>query len=190
MSAFTNFTHMLNRGNFVILDTETTGLRYPAEIIEIAVIDPDWKVLLDTRVKNTQPVPPDATAIHGIKDSDLLTAPSWADVKANLVPLLAGKDVIVYNASYDFGMLHNTDRANQLPETFYDDLAAWHCAMLWYASWYGDWDDYRQSYRWQKLTAAVQQMGLVVEGAHGALGDCKMTLSLIRAVLARMILDE
>lgn len=181
-----NFVDMVKRRNFVILDTETTGLRYPAEIIEIAVIDPDRKVLLDTRLKPKLSVPPEASSIHGITDKDLVLSPSWPDVRSVLLPLLSAKDVIIYNASYDFGMLHNTDRVWELPRVFYDDLFTTHCAMLWYAEWWGDWNDYRQSYRWQKLTDACMSLSIPVENAHGALGDCLMTSKVIDAVIAEL----
>ena len=44
------------------------------------------------------------------------------------------------------------------------------CAMLEYAKWVGDWDDYHCSFRWQKLQG----------GDHSSLGDCRATLDVIR----------
>jgi len=184
--SFLEFAQTVERRNFVVLDTETTGLRFPAEIIEIAIIDPDRKVLLDTRVKPKLGVPEDASAIHGILDRDLESAPTWAEVRANVLPLVSGKDVIIYNASYDFGMLHNSDRINELPAVFYNEVFTPYCAMLWFAEWWGDWNDYRGSYRWQKLTDAADSLAIPVVNAHGALGDCLMTIKVIEAVLAEL----
>lgn len=49
------------------------------------------------------------------------------------------------------------------------------------AEFHGDWNDYHQSYRWQKLTDAVRQMRVTVDAkAHDALGDCLMTLAVIK----------
>jgi DNA polymerase-3 subunit epsilon len=45
-----------------------------------------------------------------------------------------------------------------------------HCAMQRYAEWYGEWNDYFGSFRWQRLEG----------GDHSALGDCRATLELIR----------
>jgi DNA polymerase III alpha subunit (gram-positive type) len=53
--------------NWVILDTETTGL-YDAEIVEIAVVDPLGEALLNTLVKPTIPIPTEVIEIHGITD--------------------------------------------------------------------------------------------------------------------------
>ena len=63
-------------GNLVVLDTETTGLDGHAEVIQIAVVDRSGAVLLDSLVKPTCPVPAEATAVHGISDSDLVNAPT------------------------------------------------------------------------------------------------------------------
>jgi len=49
----------------VILDTETSGLDSRAEIVEIAVVDTDGRVLVNTLVKPSRPIPPDVSAIHG-----------------------------------------------------------------------------------------------------------------------------
>lgn len=185
MNVYQQFVDMIRRRNYVILDTETTGLRYPAEIIELAIVDPDGQVLLNERVKPVGEVPADATRIHGIKASDLTDCRSWPEVRTDMIAIISGKDVVVYNASYDFGMFHNSDRVCDIHQGFfYDDVATFHCAMLWYANWYGDWDDYHLSYRWQKLTAACEQLGITVENAHGALGDCQMTRKVIEAVMA------
>ncbi|MCW3664158.1 3'-5' exonuclease, partial [Burkholderia cenocepacia] len=60
--------------NFILLDTETTGLDESAEIVEIAVIDDAGNVLLNTLVKPKHPIPNSATAIHGITNAMVATA--------------------------------------------------------------------------------------------------------------------
>lgn len=184
MNNIERFCEMWARRNFVVLDTETTGLRYPAEIIELAIIDPDRKVLLNERMKPMNGVPADATRIHGITDDDLQDCRRWPDVRENMLSIITGKDVVIYNASYDFGMFRNSDRVWEVvPPVWYDSRADFYCAMLFYAEHYGMWDDYRQSYRWQKLTDACQQLAIPVENAHGALGDCLMTIKVIEWVI-------
>jgi DNA polymerase-3 subunit epsilon len=58
-------------------------------------------------------------------------------------------------------------------------MASFYCAMLAYSEFYGEWNDYRQSWKWHKLTNAMYQQRLPVKDAHGALGDCRMTLALL-----------
>lgn len=47
---------------------------------------------------------------------------------------------------------------------------------------YGDWNDYHQSYRWQKLAFAASHMGVEVDNEHDALGDTLMTLGVVKAM--------
>lgn len=168
------------RNNFVILDTETTGLRRPAEVCQIALLDFMGETLMDTLVKTRRPIPYDAFAIHNISDADVANSPTWPEIKEQLMELIADKDVIVYNATYDRHMLHCSDDMWNLPETDYKLRSSWHCAMLWYADLWGEWDEYHGNNRWQKLTTACAQQEIVVKDAHNALGDCKMTFALIR----------
>lgn len=56
----------INRDQFVILDTETTGLTLRDQIIEICVIDLTGKILLNSLVKPTINIPAEAASIHGI----------------------------------------------------------------------------------------------------------------------------
>ena len=177
------FETIIRRNNFVVLDTETTGLSKPAEIVSIAIIDPDGAIKLDTLVKPVRPIPADATRIHGITNDDVASAPGWATVQPMVVNLITGRDVIVYNAVYDRSMLHLSDEAAGVPRTDYRLLADWACAMEWYAEIYGSWNDYHRSYRWQSLSNAMAQQDLPIIEAHRALGDVKMTLSLIRKLI-------
>jgi uncharacterized protein YprB with RNaseH-like and TPR domain len=50
----------------IFLDTETTGFCGKSEIIEIAAVDVDGKVLLDTLVKPFSPVPEIVSQVHGV----------------------------------------------------------------------------------------------------------------------------
>lgn len=70
--------------NPLFVDTETTGLDADAEIIELAVLDMNGTVLLETLVKPVDAVPPQATAVHGLTDVDLVDAPAWPDIAAPL----------------------------------------------------------------------------------------------------------
>ena len=57
-----------------------------------------------------------------------------------------------------------------------------HCAMQAYAEFRGEWSAEKGQYRWQKLSAAAAQQGVTVTNAHRALGDCLMTLGVVRAM--------
>lgn len=180
------FSALLNT-DFLVFDTETTGLDGQSEVCEIAVIDSKGTVLMNTLVKPIFPIPPEATEIHGITNADVESAPQFDEVFDTLLKLVMSLDVplVSYNAGYDFRIIcqsitaHSTDYY-----PLYRKLASYgYCAMFKYAEYYGEWNEAKRDYKWQKLTNAMTQQGLEVSNAHRALGDSKMTLALINKVL-------
>lgn len=174
---------MLATPGAVILDTETTGL-HDGEIVQISVINLAGETLLDTLVKPVRGIPLDAQAVHGITDEMVASAPGWMPVSAQLINILAGKTCIIYNAVYDRKMLHQSAEKAGLPKVDWKTFVDFQCAMEVYAMFYGDYNDWHGSYRWQRLTAACQQCGIDQDAinapAHSALGDCLRTLEVIK----------
>ena len=160
-----------------ILDTETTGLSGNAEIVQVAIIDLQGSYFYETFVKPVQPIPSEATLIHGITNERLANAPKYDVVHRLLMDLLSGKKVITYNADFDIRMIYQSGKYyGYLPVI----LADWDCAMLQYAAFCGEWNEYHGSYRWQSLPG----------GDHSAHGDCKATLELIKTMAAARLSTE
>jgi DNA polymerase III epsilon subunit-like protein len=86
-----------------ILDSETTGLHDQARIVELAVITTAGETLIDTLLDPGEPIPTEASDIHGITDSDVAGAPSFAAILPELQQQLHGHRVLIYNAPYDLG---------------------------------------------------------------------------------------
>lgn len=175
------FKAMIQRDEFVVLDTETTGLER-GEIVQIAVIDAAGVTLLDTLVRPVNRIPSDAMRIHGITNAMVQDAPTWAAISEQLQTLLKGREIVVYNAVYDRKMMHQSAEAAGLPKVDWKALATFYCAMEAFAEVYGDWNDYRRSYRWQKLATAARYYRIPVTDEHSALGDCRMTLQVVKAM--------
>jgi len=183
MGYLQEFCESLRGQNFLVLDTETTGLN-EGEICEIAIIDSKGEILLDTRVKTKNAIPKEATAIHGISDADVSKSPTWPEIQEIVLDLTNGQNVVVYNAVYDRRIMHQSDRLWDLMPADYKLLAKYFCCMEAYADYYGDWNSYRGSYTWQSLGKAYK---LVTRenhtGAHSALADCIACLRVARFLL-------
>lgn len=164
---------------YVILDTETTGLER-GEIVQIAVVDQSGEVLMNEYVKPVNPIPHEATRIHGITDAMVKDASPFAFIRLKLQPILTGTHVIVYNAVYDRKMLHQSAEAAGIPKVEWKELSLWHCAMEEFAAIYGDFNERTQSFRWQKLSTAAAFYGIGQPVEHTALADCLTTLSLVK----------
>lgn len=172
---------LLKRSDWVVMDTETTGLDDQAQAVQIGILSPSGDVLIDRLIKPTIPIPPEASQIHGIYDRHVATAQTIVEMEPELRGYLEGQIVVVYNAPYDARILIQSFRPHY-PERL------WHWStninyadiMEPYTNYWGEWSDYHGCYKWQRLTAACAQQGVEIEDAHSAIGDCRMTLALIR----------
>ena len=171
----------------VFLDTETTGIDRDAEIVEVALVDTDGRVMLNTRVKPTKLISSGAQAVHHISDADVASCPAFNDVLSVLAELLDGRHVVAYNEAFDSRMFVSSARLRDITMTIKPDR--WHCAMLLYARFYGEWNSQRRSYRWQKLGVALAQCGIdtsdIVGSAHGAAYDAEATRRVLLHVAAQ-----
>lgn len=166
----------------LVCDTETTALK-DGEIVQIALCKLDGTELLKTFVKPVHPIPTDATRIHGIENDMVSDAPPWSVVRNIFTAAIQGYEVIIYNAQYDLQMMRSSDAISGLRRIQYEEISSFHCAMLAYAELYGEWNDYRDSFKWQKLSDAARQCRVKVDSAHDAMGDCIMTAGVIQAML-------
>lgn len=167
--------------NPVILDTETTGLDATSEVVEIAVIETGGNVLLNTLVKPVHPCSVDALATHGITDEMLEDAPFFDEVWNELYPILLERDVVVYNARYDIGVLRHCAGLRGL--TFPDVKA--HCLMKQYAAYAGVVKVDCGCYAYHKLDAACANVGIAVHDVHRALIDARSANALLCAMARR-----
>jgi DNA polymerase-3 subunit epsilon len=153
--------------DWVVLDTETTGLGLTDEVIQIAVLSPDGAVVLDSLVRPAErtDIPAPASAIHHITIDKLTGAPTFAELTPRLAEAVAGKRIVAYNADYDRRLLKQTAlmSGGRAPQ------AQWECAMIAYSRFVGEWDSRKNDYRFQRLPS----------GDHTAAGDCRATLRLI-----------
>jgi DNA polymerase III subunit epsilon len=158
------------KNSYVILDTETTGLEDEDEIIQMAIIDLEKNVLYNTLLKPKlkKSISRDATMIHGIKKNDLIDAPYFETAVHKFLDVTENKTILIYNAEFDIRLLQQTCYANRIKKF---PLSCW-CVMKEYSKYVGEWNEYHQNYRLQKLKG----------GDHTALGDCLATLTTIEVM--------
>jgi len=94
----------------VFFDLETTGINIVSDrIVEISYLkvmpngDEDSKT---RRINPEMPIPPEATAIHGISDEDVKDAPTFKSIAKSLAAQIEGCDLAGYNSNrFDIPLL-------------------------------------------------------------------------------------
>lgn len=139
------------------LDTETTGLspRNGDTIVEVAIVDDRGVALIDTLVNPMRSIPWHASNVHGISDAMVRGQPTLADLMPQIRRIVAGQQVVIYNATFDTpffpGGLREARRVD--------------CAMRRYAQAAG-------GGTWKKLDVAAERAGHIWSGtAHRACAD-------------------
>ena len=162
---------LLIRRDWVVVDTETTGLAGTDQVLQVAVLDPSGRALVDTTIRPTCEIHPRASEVHGFTLERLASAPTYEQVHDAIERHLAGRRVIAYNAPFDERLLAQSAVAWGLPPV----ESHWECAMRQYAKYVGSRRRPGAEYTWQKLPR-----GAVPDAVHGARDDCLLTLELIR----------
>ena len=96
----------------IIFDTETTGLsaRDGDRVIEIGAIEminrvPTGKTFHEFLDPGDRQVHPDAEAIHGISNEQLVGKPTFADLLDKFLDFFGHGTLIAHNATFDVGFL-------------------------------------------------------------------------------------
>jgi len=171
---------------FVIVDFETTGLPGDEgfQIVEAAILNKYGEILFHSLIKPDCPMPPEVSSLNGITDTVLEQAPRFVDVWPDLLAPLSYWPVYTYNAEFDRAALLATAQRYkvEIPEIVWDK---WHCLMISYAAYHGEWSYYHEDYVWQSLDMACCQLGIPRSNAHRAEGDARDALALMRFLAAQ-----
>jgi len=161
----------------VYLDTETTGLDKNAEIVEIGLVGPDGEVLIESLVRPSQPIPPEATRLHGISNEQVQKSLAWPSVWANVRAQLLERPIGIYNAEFDLRMMMQSMARYRL--SWRENLNTFDIMLL-YAQYRGEWDPARRSYRFIRLEDAGRQLGISLPNAHRAVADALLARAVLR----------
>lgn len=165
----------------LVLDTETSGLEAFHEVIELALVELDGTVVLNTLIACQGPVPVEATNIHGISKATLAGAPTFPDVWAQLTPHL-DRDIIIFNARFDIPMLKQTAARYGIALPRLQS----HCLMIQYFEYVtGARRSGNQRENYYSLDTACQHFNIPI-GGHRALPDAQAA----REVLLHLATSE
>ena len=159
--------NLLQQSDTLIIDTETTDLN--GEIIQIAMINTQGQVVLDTLVHPQTRVTPGAYAVHHISNAMLRAAPDWTHIAPQFATLAVNHLLVSYNAPFDESMVRNSYSAVRLVPI----PLRWECAMRVYARYVHEPSPYGGC-RWVPLPG----------GDHSALGDTRATLEVLQVMAA------
>ncbi|MGE6219150.1 exonuclease domain-containing protein [Nubsella zeaxanthinifaciens] len=162
---------------YAVVDIETTGGSVSnSRITEVAVILHDgqrvtkrWSSLVNPEM----PIPLHITALTGIDEEMVATAPTFAEIAEQLIELLADKVFVAHNVNFDYSFLRG-------------QLAA--CGIQWNATKLCTVRLSRKllsglpSYSLGKLCAAVD---IELKDRHRALGDAEATAHLFTLLLEK-----
>ena len=162
---------------YIVIDTETTGLNgYYDELLQVSIIDNNGKVLFDSYFKPLVARSwSDAERVNHISPEMVKNAPCIYDKIGEINEILSHYNKIVgYNFEYfDIDFLKYGGAVFR-KDTEYADV------MLMFAEVYGEWSEYDQDYKWQKLSTAADyykyDWSSHAENAHNSLADCYATL--------------
>lgn len=162
-----------NPSRMIVLDLETTGFSdYRNDVLQVSVIDGDGNVLINSYVKPYYNSSwEEAQRINNISPDMVADAPELHELLPKLKGVFESCDTIVgYNTYFDLTFLKFLDFSKKNIIDVMDDFAPV----------YGEWSDYHEDYKWQKLVTCAQYYGFdwnsIQEDPHNSLGDCYATL--------------
>lgn len=164
----------------VYLDTETTGLERSDEVVEIAVIDKNGNILINTLIKPKSLIPDSASAIHHITNEMVKDSPEFPDIWPNIQELIKNRPIGMYNAEFDVRLI------KQSMEKYNKNIPQKNIAfdiMKIFSDFRGIVDPRRKAMRRFKLEEAGRYFGIPMPNSHRALDDTKLTRAVLHALI-------
>ena len=162
----------LGISNFVVLDTETTGLQESDEVVELAITDACGKTLYSQRFYPDKEVDLGAQKVNHLSKKVLegnpkFSAEHWDTIKR----VISDRKILGHNISFDKRLIAQTltryGVANDTDVVFAGMYDSKTIAKKWMSA---------KSYALNKLTT---QIGIEREELHEAADDCRMTVEFL-----------
>ncbi len=176
---------MNDPGSVLCLDIETTGLsRSRDEVLSLAIIDGADKVRFHSYFRpDVLRTWPEAQRVHGISPEDVDGCPGFSDLSDVISDTVSDASVIVSYNGIGFDIPFLKTKGVDVPDVPLCDV------MLDFAPIYGEWNPWRNDYKWQKLVTCASYYNYTFS-AHDALNDVRATMFCLPRVAKDMISAE
>lgn len=161
-----NLQNLVLDENVLILDTETTGFGRAAEVLSLGIIDGTGMEIWDGLYKPSWTESwEQAEEIHGISPAMVANQDYIYEDMPEIRKLLAGKTLVIFNASYDSTVMPDglTSAQTKL------------CAMNAFKNFTGS-----KKYNLVLAAESFANYDFPEMDKHTALGDCKATLAVVQ----------
>lgn len=98
----------LNNTDYLIIDTETTGLQKDDEVIELAIIDFTGQELYHSLYEPQKEVHWAASKVSKLTKKKLVGSSKFSDEWSRIVGLIGNKKLIAHNATFDCQLIRQT----------------------------------------------------------------------------------
>ncbi|MDM8565672.1 3'-5' exonuclease [Candidatus Halobeggiatoa sp. HSG11] len=175
-------TQMIDDTRFVVIDTETTGLHAYSgdEIISICMLEMEGLKLTGreykTYVNPQRNISDESTAIHGIKNEDVVDSPKITEILPDIVEFIDKSVIVGHHLNFDIRFLNKTFQKSllcKLPHLWID-------TMMLYIAYSGRMGHYT-------LDEITQICKVENPARHTAYGDAMATALIFQRITSRML---
>ena len=165
---------------YVVFDTETTGLRLSEGDRAISISGLRIRrgriqnaELFDSLINPGRSIPPESISFHHIEDHMVADAPSIKQVYPQFVEFIGDAVLVAHNAAFDRKCLEIAATEAGLPMI---DNPILDTLFLSYAI--------HEGTEGHSLDAMAERMGIAIEGRHTSLGDARATAQVFLALIS------
>lgn len=164
--------------SFVVLDTETTGIKIESnEVLQVSIVDEEGNVLFNQLIKPAKRKRWDAaTETNGITPEMVKDSLSLLDYAQEIEEILKSADLVVgYNIEFDLKHLFNGGLdVGKIP---------YFCVMEQFAPIYGQYNEAFGNYTWKSLAICAKYFNYGKFRSHDSLEDARATLYCYKKLL-------
>jgi DNA polymerase-3 subunit epsilon len=168
----------LNTDKIVFIDTETTGIDSQAEVIQLAVVSWDERLIFNELIKPVDPISEEVSHIHHITDEMVVRCRDIRYFWSYITGKLVGENIVLgYNVHFDLRVLNQSSyRFKELKRYLAPVLVIDVMQYLQYVT---------GSKRWLTLSDACESLRIQYsrDELHGAHVDAMLTMRLFKRML-------